>query len=331
MKNIWLLSAFFLVTTLSCYDDFMNYFNTNHNKVFKPTLKSSTDKVAKKMRSFISEIAEYSRDYNPNFIIVPQNGVELCFHNLEINDGTEDTYLNAIDGLGVESLFRFDSITENDTRLEALQILKDSKRVLVSDYLTKNEDLPLSVSKNFQEGFISFPRNANNYHYTIIPDSINHENTKNITSLKDAENYLYLINSGNFDSKATFIEALQKTNYDVLLIDLFFGETPFSSEEINALKFKNNGSKRLVLSYINIGAAESYRYYWNPKWKLGSPSWLQKKYDGYDDEIWVAFWKSSWKKIIFGNNESYIKKILDAGFDGAYLDNVEAYYFLNAD
>jgi len=58
------------------------------------------------------------------------------------------------------------------------------------------------------------------------------------------------------------------------------------------------------------------------------PLFIKRKYEGYDDEYWVRFWKPEWHKIIYGNDDSYIKKILDAGFDGAYLDNVEAYYFL---
>jgi cysteinyl-tRNA synthetase len=45
----------------------------------------------------------------------------------------------------------------------------------------------------------------------------------------------------------------------------------------------------------------------------------------------VKFWKDDWQEIIYGNEDSYIKKIIDAGFDGAYLDNVEAYYFLYFD
>ncbi|MDX9931725.1 MAG: endo alpha-1,4 polygalactosaminidase, partial [Bacteroidales bacterium] len=89
-----------------------------------------------------------------------------------------------------------------------------------------------------------------------------------------------------------------------------------------------NGAQRLVIAYMNIGSAENYRYYWQDDWKLHNPNWIKKKYEGYDDEFWVEFWNEDWQKIIFGNNDSYTKKIIDAGFDGAYLDNVEAYYFL---
>ena len=87
----------------------------------------------------------------------------------------------------------------------------------------------------------------------------------------------------------------------------------------------------MVISYINIGAAENWRYYWKDDWKLHHPRWLKKPYKGYQDEIWVKFWKKDWQEIIYGNDNSYMKKILDAGFDGAYLDNVEAYYFLYFD
>ena len=84
-------------------------------------------------------------------------------------------------------------------------------------------------------------------------------------------------------------------------------------------------------AYINIGAAEKFRYYWKSKWRIGFPSWLKKNYEGYEDEFWVKFWKKSWQKIIFEDNDSYVQKIVEAGFDGAYLDNVECYYFLEFD
>ncbi len=62
--------------------------------------------------------------------------------------------------------------------------------------------------------------------------------------------------------------------------------------------------------------------------KLHRPNWLKKAYDGYEDEIWVEFWNEDWQNIIYGKNDSYTRKIIDARFDGVYLDNVEAYYFL---
>jgi len=41
----------------------------------------------------------------------------------------------------------------------------------------------------------------------------------------------------------------------------------------------------------------------------------------------VAYWDESWQQIIYGNNSSYLKKILDADFDGVYLDIIDAYEY----
>jgi cysteinyl-tRNA synthetase len=79
---------------------------------------------------------------------------------------------------------------------------------------------------------------------------------------------------------------------------------------------------------MSLGSAENYRYYWQTDWRLNHPSWIKKKYEGYDDEYWVEFWEKEWQDIIYGSDSSYLNKIINAGFDGVYLDNVEAYYFL---
>jgi len=41
----------------------------------------------------------------------------------------------------------------------------------------------------------------------------------------------------------------------------------------------------------------------------------------------VKYWYPDWQKIIFGNNESYAKLVIDASFDGLYLDLVDAYEY----
>ncbi len=295
------------------------------------TLLYEVDHSADKMRAFIIQISEYAKESNPQFNIIPQNGIELCFNELESSKGIHQQYVSAIDGIGVESLFYPNKRKDTREKLKALNLLKGSKKIFVSDYTKNEKRTERSFTKNNLEGFTSFPRKKGNYDYSFIPAFFKNENNRDIKTLSDVSNYLYLINFSNFNSKKELIDELKNTNYDLLLIDLFFDKTPFTSKEIDELKIKKNGSKRLVVSYINIGAAEKFRYYWNSKWKLGSPSWLKKEYEGYRDEYWVQFWEKPWQKIIYGNDDSYIKKIIDVGFDGAYLDNVECYYFLDFD
>ncbi|HNW98210.1 MAG TPA: endo alpha-1,4 polygalactosaminidase [Bacteroidales bacterium] len=288
-----------------------------------------SDKAAIKMQDFIISISDYSKKIKPGFIIIPQNGIELAFTDCDTTEGFNATYISAIDGIGIESLFYEEGPVEDDGRLfMARKIKNSSKKVLVADYVSDNTNIANAIQLSQSEGFICFPRSSENYDYKYIPDSVINENTNDINTLQEAKNYLYLINTDNFSSKEQMINAIDATNFDVIIMDLFFNDDILTSTEISQLKTKANGGKRLLISYINIGAAENWRYYWKKKWNTIHPCWMKRKYEGYKDERWVKFWDKEWQEIIYGNDDSYIKKITDAGFDGAYLDNVEAYYFL---
>ena len=296
--------------------------------LFSCSKEKRSDKAAEKMQEFVINISNYARGIDPDFIIIPQNGAELSFNNIDVSEGLNSNYISAIDGVGIEALFYDEQLLPEDERLNMVKQIKTSKKVLVSDYITDNTNVADAISRNKSEGFICFPRVSNNYDYLYIPDSVIDENINEITSLQDAKNYLYLINTDSYSTKQDMINAISATNFDVVLIDMDFNEESFTSTEISQLKTKLNGAKRLVISYINVGAAENWRYYWKKKWNTVHPCWMKKKYEGYKDERWVKFWKKDWQEIIYGNDNSYIKKIINAGFDGAYLDNVEAFYFL---
>ena len=290
-----------------------------------------SEKAAEKMVEFVSELSTYAKNLDPNFLVIPQNGAELAFNYQDINDGLNQNYLSYIDGVGIESLFYNGSLNPDEERLNMLREVVTSKTILVSDNLSDDSNMDNAVSRNSDEGFLAFPRSNNNYDYLYIPDTIYYENADDVLNLLDAENYLYLISTDAYTDRESFISAIEATNYDLVIIDAFFDNVLLSPADVGRMKIKANGGQRLVIAYINVGAAENYRYYWQEKWKLHKPNWLKKPYDGYEDEIWVQFWKSAWKDIIFRNSDSYIDKILISKFDGAYLDNVEAYYFLYFD
>jgi cysteinyl-tRNA synthetase, unknown class len=288
-----------------------------------------SDKAALKMQDFVVSISNYARSLDNDFIIIPQNGIELAFSNCDTAEGINTTYLSAINGVGIESLFYEGDLVSDDGRLSmANQIKNASKKILVADYLNNDANISNAILQSQSHGFICFPRANNNYDYKYVPDSIINENTNDISTLQDAQNYLYLINTDNFSSKQQMLDAIKVTNYDVVIIDLFFNDEIITSSELSQIRTKANGGKRLLISYINVGAAENWRYYWKSKWNTIHPCWMKRKYEGYADERWVKFWDNDWQEIIYGNDDSYIRKIIDSGFDGAYLDNVEAYYFL---
>lgn len=290
-----------------------------------------SENAALKMREFVIELSEYAKGKDPDFLVIPQNGIELCFNYETISDGISIDYMNAIDGVGVEELFYNSGTAVEDGRIAQAEEIGLTKSVLVADYVNPNSNMVDAFAQNDNRGFIPFPRAANGYDYQFIPDSVHNENSNDINSLADAQNFLYLISTSTYSSKAAFVNAIAASNFDVILVDLFYGDEELTAADIQSIKTKANGGNRLVIAYMNIGAAETYRYYWQEKWKKGRPGWIKKEYDGYPDEYWVKFWKKDWKEIIYGNDASYTKKILNAGFDGAYLDNIEGYYNLYFD
>ena len=307
--------------------------------------EEDTGENALLMQQFVEAISVYARTVTdgsavpikPDFIIIPQNGAELAFNDTDpLENNLRNSYINAIDGIGIEELF-YDAdgnFNPDAERLAILEILKTKLKIMVSDYVSNQTEYDDSITRNESEGFIAFPRSHDNYNYELIPAlEAGRINNLDVNTLADAKNYLYLISTplnsaGIAMTKNEMLDAVCATDYDLVLIDSFFEGEAFLKTEIDRLKTKQGGGKRLVISYLNIGSAETFRYYWKPEWNSARPAWMKKAYEGYADEYWVEYWNPEWQSIIFGSNDSYLKKIIDAGFDGAYLDNVEAYYYL---
>lgn len=236
------------------------------------------------MRDFVVGISNSAKSINSSFIIIPQNGIELVTRSGEQNGLPDTVYLNAIDGNGQEDFFYgYDNdneatpTNEIDYLQSFLEIsLNSGNTILVTDYCSTPSKMDNSYTQNSSKNFVSFAadqRELNNIPNYPIP--IYGENNSIINSLKEVRNFLYLINPENFSTKEDFIDAVRATNYDLLITDLFFNDdTEFSSTEINQLKIKSNGGRRLVISYLSVGEAENYRYYWQESWNTNNPLWL---------------------------------------------------------
>ncbi len=137
-----------------------------------------------------------------------------------------------------------------------------------------------------------------------------------------------MLNPGEYTTKAAFISAIQATNYDLVITDLFYeGTDELTSSDVATLKVKTNGGARLVIAYMSIGEAENYRYYWQREWETSPPSWLSEENPDWPGNYKVRYWDEDWQNIVYGNDSSYLKKIIDAGFDGVYLDIIDAFEY----
>ncbi len=140
-------------------------------------------------------------------------------------------------------------------------------------------------------------------------------------TLGDVETWMYQIQDQHLDGN---IEALGATHYDMLVIDQtrsISGEEGWDSAG-DVAYLKSTG--KIVICYIDVGEAEDYRYYWQSAWEVGNPVWIAgEDPDGWDGNYPVLFWHDEWKAIM----AEYLTRIINDGYDGIYLDWLEAYDF----
>ncbi|MDA3952369.1 MAG: endo alpha-1,4 polygalactosaminidase [Bacteroidales bacterium] len=325
MKNIiYLLSILLLISSCSDdEDDAPDYGDLDFKQ---------------EMRDFVISISQYAKAENSGFVIIPQNGHELVSSNGD-TDGTADISYNiAIDACGQEDLFYgyddddvITGIEDNEYLTALLDIAKSAGNViLITDYCFIYSKMDDSYSKNNAKSYISFA--ADDRELSQIPDyplAIFNENNDSIESISEVKNFLYLINPENYATKFDFISDVIATNYDLLIMDYFFGDDnlEFTGQEVQELKQKANGGNRLVVIYMSIGEAEDYRYYWDDSWTVGSPEWVEAENPEWEGNYKVQYWNSEWQSIIFGDDNAYLDKIINAGFDGVYLDIIEGFEY----
>ncbi|MEO0194598.1 MAG: MJ1477/TM1410 family putative glycoside hydrolase [candidate division WOR-3 bacterium] len=145
-------------------------------------------------------------------------------------------------------------------------------------------------------------------------------------TLDDVNDFVYQLQ--NID-----LTAIGETKYDLVIIDYSSNGSEsgkFNAEQIAALK-NSPGGPKLVLAYMSIGEAENYRWYWNDSWDADAngipdpeaPSWLGPENPDWPGNYKVKYWEKEWQSIIF----QYLDKVIEANFDGVYLDVIDAYEY----
>jgi cysteinyl-tRNA synthetase len=123
------------------------------------------------------------------------------------------------------------------------------------------------------------------------------------------------------------VEQLARTPGDLLVIDYarHEGKLPLSAAEVERLKTGPDGRRRFVVSYLSVGESEEFRFYWQDIWKQAPPDWLGEENCAWPRARRVRYWMPGWKQINFASADSYLRRIIEAGFDGVYLDRVDIY------
>ncbi|MFQ5409218.1 MAG: endo alpha-1,4 polygalactosaminidase, partial [Anaerolineales bacterium] len=143
-------------------------------------------------------------------------------------------------------------------------------------------------------------------------------------SLAEVRNWLYLIDV-NLETET--VGEIVASDHDMVVLDFIPSEARNTDYPMAAVvrRLHTAPHPKLVLAYIDIGQAEDFRAYWQPGWHVGDPVWITGgDPDGWEGNFPVAYWHDQWREIWLGE-KGMLAAILDAGFDGVYLDWVEAY------
>ena len=301
------------------------------------------------MRDLVIAISRTAKSARPGFLVIPQNGVELVTTHPDAPQSPfAVTYLAAIDAVGQEDLFY--GATHDDlpspprdtvhllAYLDRLRTI--GKPVLVTDYCSSPDHVVDARRQNGEHHFLSFP--APSRELDRIPSDLVVSNAPapHLPSpppatpaqlLARARTFLYLINPERFPQRADLLAALAATTADILIIDPYDADgKPLSPSDIARLRRKPDGSPRLVIAYLSIGEAETCRPYWNPDWKRSPPPWLDAPNPDWPDNYKVRYWHPDWQSLLFRAPDSSLSLILRLGFDGVYLDIIDAFeYFEN--
>ena len=131
---------------------------------------------------------------------------------------------------------------------------------------------------------------------------------------------IYQINSWSIVLQSCNATTLKRYSVDLLVVDI--DECINSGTSISSIKY----NKKYTVSYLSIGEAEDYRWYWKKSWKRNKPKFLGEENPEWKGNFKVKFWELEWQKIIFKSLDRIIKN----GYDGVYLDIIDAYEYYEA-
>jgi cysteinyl-tRNA synthetase len=94
----------------------------------------------------------------------------------------------------------------------------------------------------------------------------------------------------------------------------------FTAAQVDELRGGSGGCARRVVAYLNIGQAETYRTYWRRGWRVGAPAWLAAADPDWPGDVFVRYWAPEWQAIV----RDGLDRIVEAGFDGVYLDRIDS-------
>lgn len=152
-----------------------------------------------------------------------------------------------------------------------------------------------------------------------------------LTAKPDPRTRLGAVEVWDYQLQKPNLDRLAGSAADLAVIDYSADGTAagaLNRTDVERLRQRPHGGQRLVIAYLSVGEAEEYRFYWRQEWKSQPPDWLYTENCRWPGNHLVRFWMDGWKDIVFRSPDSYLARIVAAGFDGIYVDRIDAYWDL---
>ena len=299
------------------------------------SVEATKSSPQQEMVRLTSDLRAYATDQRPEFQFVGNGAVGLLEVTKHEPEESVKELVKSLDGFLTESFFYTEDdetaeMQDPDT-LEYLETMMErpqtaGKAVWTLDYLTDNEQITLDKAMGRARGYVS--STATSTALTDIPDErVQDVSSEDIMNVRDARNFLILLNPEKFASREDYLARLAATPYDALVIDLYYDDAPLSAADVACLQEKPQGGRRLVLAYMSVGEAADDRPYWQDAWNDRShrPDWIAKANPDWPGSYRVRYWEDEWRHILYGNETSYLDQIMRVGFDGVFLDVMDAW------
>lgn len=155
----------------------------------------------------------------------------------------------------------------------------------------------------------------------IIPIQMSKERQESVSRLNDAR--YWGCQYQNID-----VAQVTASKLDMIVVDHALGNPDSgiaAASDVERMKRKPDGGRRIVVAYLSVGEAENYRPYWQASWNSNPPAWLSKPNENWPGAYLVRYWERDWQDINYSADGSILDLIVRAGFDGVFLDRVDAY------
>lgn len=298
------------------------------------------------MRTLVQNLSTYARSLKPGFIVVAENGLDLATKP-DFQDNTllfpARTFTRAIDGTLEPDLLKKltppsvkEAAKESPALSAARAILSTNVETANSlgltifdlEFATKPQDIDRAYAQAHAKKFVPFVAdNPILGRVPPYPKLAYNANPKSLDDLKQATNFIYIANAQGFGSTNDFVQALSYTNHDIVITNVFHGRTPLSKLDVERLKYKKLGARRLVLAEVDVSTVATYNFLWQPNWGMNDPAFVNVPLRDDPDRYRITYWDPAWHSLLYGGTASYLYGVMDLGFDGVVLKGVDGWRY----